>query len=115
MKVKDAMSKKVDYVFTGSKLKDVSKLIFIHNINGVPVVKGKKVVGFITERDILAKFFPTISEYMEDPVNTSNFERMEIKIDEVFDLTAEKIMSKRLVTIEPMDPILRAESLMLSH
>ncbi|KKR76828.1 MAG: CBS domain containing membrane protein [Candidatus Levybacteria bacterium GW2011_GWA2_40_8] len=115
MKVKDAMSKKVDYVFTKSKVKNISKLIFIHQINGVPVLSGKRVIGFITERDILAKFFPSIQEYIEDPVNTSNFEKMERKISEIFDLTADKIMSKRLVTIEPDAPILRAQSLMLSH
>jgi len=115
MKVKDAMSKKVDYVFTKSKVKNISKLIFIHEINGVPVLSGKRVIGFITERDILAKFFPSIQEYIEDPVNTSNFEKMERKISEIFDLTADKIMSKRLVTIEADAPILRAQSLMLSH
>ena len=115
MKVSDAMSKKVDYVFAKSKVKNISKLIFIHHINGVPVLDGRKVIGFITERDILAKFFPSIQEYMEDPVNTSNFEKMERKISEIFDLEASKIMSKRPVTIEPDAPLLRAQSLMLSH
>lgn len=115
MKVLDAMSKRVDSVNVSAKVKDVSRLIFVHKINGVPVIKGKKVVGFITERDILAKFFPSLHEYIQDPVNTSNFERMEKKIAEIFDLTAGKIMSGHPVTVHKDEPILKAQSLMLAH
>lgn len=115
MKVINAMSKKVDSVSVSAKVGDVSRLIFVHKINGVPVTKGKKVVGFITERDILAKFFPSLHEYIQDPVNTSNFEKMEKRISEIFDLTAEKIMSRHPVTVHQDEPLLKAQSLMLAH
>ncbi len=112
MKVLNAMSKKVDYVTPETKVKEFSKLIFSHRINGVPVLKKKKVVGFITERDILAQFLPTIKEYMEDPVNEGKFEKMEKKISRIFDLSAEKIMSKKIITISPHVPLLEALSKM---
>ena len=115
MKVINAMSRKVDSVTPTTKVKEVSKLIFIRHINGVPVIKKKKVVGFITERDILSQFFPSMREYMEDPVNEANFEKMEKKISKIFELTAEKIMTKRLVTISPQAPLLEAQSLMFMH
>lgn len=115
MKVLNAMSKKVDFVTPKTKVKEVSKLIFVHHINGVPVLKGKKVIGFITERDILHQFFPSITEYMEDPVNESNFEKMEKNIARIFDMTADKIMSKHPVTIHTNSPLLEAQSLMFMH
>lgn len=112
MKVADAMSKYVDFVSADTKVKDLSLLIFGRGINGVPVCEGKKVVGFVTERDILAKFYPSMQEYIEDPVHSSDFEGNEEKVQEVLDLTAEKIMSKKPTTVTPDTPLLRAQSLM---
>ena len=115
MKVANAMSRKVDSVAPKTKVKEISKLIFLHHINGVPVLKGKKVIGFITERDILHQFFPSMREYMEDPVNEANFEAMEKNITQIFELTADKIMSKHPITIHPDSPLLEAQSLMFMH
>ncbi|PJA00602.1 MAG: hypothetical protein COX78_00325, partial [Candidatus Levybacteria bacterium CG_4_10_14_0_2_um_filter_35_8] len=65
MKVQDVMSSRVDLVFTDTPVREVSRLIFGKGVNGVPVCNGKKIVGFITERDILAKFYPSMQEYIE--------------------------------------------------
>lgn len=115
MKVSDVMSKQVDYVTTDTKVKDVCRFIFGRGINGVPVCKGRKVIGFITERDILAKFFPSMQEYMEDPVHSADFEEMEKKTSEVLSLTAEEIMSKSITTVILNTPLLRAQSLMFTN
>lgn len=112
MKVADVMSKQVDYVSSDTSIKDVARLIFGHGINGVPVCKDKKVIGFITERDILAKFYPSMQEYMEDIVHMGDFELMEAKVSDIFSLTAYKIMSKKPILITPDTELLRAHSLM---
>lgn len=115
MKVADVMSKQVEHVARHTSIKDVCRLIFGRGINGVPVLDKKKIVGFITERDVIAKFYPSIQEYIEDPVNMADFETMEEKASEVFKLPAEKIMSKDPITVSPETPLLRAESLMFVH
>ena len=112
MKVRDVMQNKVDYVSTDSPLSEVAHLIFGRGINGVPVCKGKKVIGFITEKDILSRFYPSDREYMEDPVNESNFEQMEQKIGHIFSYTVDKVMSKHITTVTPDTPLLRAQSMM---
>lgn len=112
MKVADVMSTRIHYVSDRATVKDVARIIFGRGINGVPVVKDRKVIGYITERDILSRFFPTVQEYMEDPVNTSNFEEMEKKVAEILSLRADRIMSKNITTVTPETPILRAQSLM---
>ena len=58
MKVANVMSRQVDYVTKNTSVKDVCRLIFGRGINGVPVREGKKIVGFITERDVISKFYP---------------------------------------------------------
>lgn len=115
MKVSDVMSRHVDSVSAETKVKDLAVLIFGRGINGVPVCKGKKVVGFITERDILAKFYPSMQEYVEDPAHTGDFEEMEDKVQEIFEMPAEKIMSKNVTTVAPETQLLRAQSLMFIH
>lgn len=115
MKVSDVMQKQVDFVTPETTVKDVARLIFGRGINGVPVCKGKKIVGFITERDILRKLYPSMQEYIEDPVHTGDFEAMEKNVSEILDLPAEKIMNQQVLSIEADSPILRAQSSMLVY
>lgn len=112
MKVKDIMQKEVVFVSPKTSLSEIARLIFGHGINGIPVCKGRKVVGFVTERDILAKFYPTMQEYMEDPVHAGDFEGREEVISEILGLTADQIMSRNPTVIEPDTPLLRAQSMM---
>jgi len=113
MKVSDVMQTQVDFVEKDIPLRGVARLIFGRGINGVPVCKGKKVVGFVTERDILSKFYPSIQDYMEDPVHSADFEGMEKKLDEILDLPVSEIMSHTPTTITADTPILKAQSMMM--
>ncbi len=115
MKVSDVMSRQVDFVTTTTSVRDVARLIFGRGVNGVPVCDGKKVVGFVTERDILEKFYPSMQEFVEDPLHSGDFEAMEQKAIEVFSLSVEKVMSKHPTTVTAETPILRAQSLMFVH
>ena len=97
MKVSDAMSRHVDYVYKDTLLKDVAKLIFGRGVNGVPVVDHKKkLIGFVTEKDILSKFFPSMQEYIEDPFGSSDFEGMEQKIVNLPGLTKTHLLLARM-------------------
>lgn len=115
MKVADIMQKQVDYASIDSTVVNVARLIFGRGINGVPVCKGKRVIGLVTESDILARFFPSMQEYIEDPVHTRDFEGMEGKVSEILALKVEKIMSKNPTIVTPDTPLLQAQSLMSVH
>ncbi len=112
MKVKDVMQKDVLSVSPNTTLLNVSNIIFGHGINGVPVVDRGKMVGMITERDILGKFFPSLKDYIEDPVHEGNFEAMEQKAKEILTHPAEDIMNSKFVTVTPETPLLKANSVM---
>ncbi len=115
MKVKDVMQHDAVYVSPNAPAYEIARLIFGHGINGLPVCEGKKVVGFITERDILARFYPSMQEYIEDPVHSGDFEGMETRVNDILSLTATDIMSKHPETITADSPLLRAHSLMTVH
>lgn len=112
MKVSDVMSRQVEYVGVNTTVKDVCRIIFGGGINGVPVCEGKKIVGFITERDILEQLLPSMQEYVEDYAHARDFEGMEEKASEILALPVDAIMSKDPRTISPDMPLLRAQSLM---
>lgn len=115
MIVADVMNKQVDFVTTQTPVIDISSIIFGRSVNGVPVVDKLKLVGFITERDILSKFFPSVREYVEDPFREGDFETMEQKVDEIFGLKAKDIMTKDPISVKETTPLLRAQSLMFLH
>jgi len=112
MKVSDIMQRHVEFVNPDTKVVDVARIIFGRRVNGLPVCKNRKVVGFISETDILSKFHPTMQEFTEDPFLSSNFEKMEGKAQEILSLKAQDIMSKKPITIGADDLVLRADSTM---
>jgi len=112
MKVANVMSRHVDYVSADEKVEYASRLIFGRGINGLPVCKNKKVIGFLTEQDIISKVFPTFQEYIQDPIHNQNFEEMEQKMSDVFKIKVEKIMSKDVKTVKANTPLLEAQSIM---
>jgi CBS domain-containing protein/ubiquinone/menaquinone biosynthesis C-methylase UbiE len=106
------MQRHVESVSPDTKIVEVARIIFGRHINGLPVCDGKKMIGFISATDILSKFHPTMQEFTEDPFLSSNFENMEEKAQEILDLEAKDIMSKKLITVNVDDPLLRADSTM---
>lgn len=115
MRVKDIMESHVEFVSDTDSIRRVAHLIFGKRINGLPVVKNKKVIGFVTERDILSAFLPTMSDLIEDPVRSRNFELMEQQSEEILRLPVSKIMSTTPTLIKATDAIMKAESIMLTN
>ncbi len=112
MKVSDVMSRQIDFVRPDDRVQRVAVLIFGRGVNGVPVCEGKKLVGFVSENDILQKFFPSLRELDEDRVKESNFELMEEKASTILSLPVSKIMSSVPLTVKADTPLLRAQSMM---
>lgn len=113
MKVKNAFNKKVGYITLESTLLDAAKYIFGHNHKGIPVVNNsKKVIGFITEQDIMSQMFPKASELMEDYIHERDFEQMENNLKNILTQKVKNVMSKRVITIHIDEPLLKAESIM---
>lgn len=53
MKIEDIMSKKIIYCKYNDTIYDISKLMKKYDVGFLPIVKRKKIVGTITDRDIV--------------------------------------------------------------
>lgn len=114
MKVSQIMSRSLITVSEDTPASEVGRLIFTLGVAGVPVVRGKKLVGIITEKDILGKLLPTIKDLIEDYAHASNFELMEKNLANVFSAPARRIMNKSFLALPPETPLMRAQALMLA-
>lgn len=54
--IEDVMIRKPVTISPEASIEEAAKLIFLHKIGGLPVVRGKKLVGIITIVDILLAF-----------------------------------------------------------
>lgn len=117
MKVSEVMQRKVDFLAPQMPLRKAVKIIFGKKHSGLPVVdpKTKKLIGFVTDQDILSKCFPSMKEYVEDVVHGRDFSAMEKKLKEILKLEVKDIMNKSVDYIHKDDPILKAESTMKVH
>lgn len=115
MKASDIMQKKVDYVTPETSLHQAVKIIFGKAHMGLPVVasqKSRKLVGFVTDQDILSQCFPSIKEYVDDVVHAGDFSAMEQKLKEIMHLKVEDVMSKHVMYVKKDDPLLKIASIM---
>jgi len=114
MKVSDVMTRDVVTVEEDTPLKDVAELLLEHDISGVPVVYEGRVVGVVSETDILYKERGpegeprgTISWLLDAP--DASFRR------KLAARTAGEAMSSPPVTIRPTRPLAQAAAMMLEH
>ena len=122
-KVKDVMVKDVVSFKPTDPIHYVVWSLRQKRISGAPVVEGDRVVGVISERDImklleehdirLNLFLPSPFDVVELPV------RMKHELDEVMDnikkaaaVSIDEIMTVKVVTIEPTATISKAAKIM---
>jgi CBS domain-containing protein len=55
MKVKDAMHKGVDWVSPETPVIEIAKLMCEHDIGSIPIGENDKLIGMVTDRDIVCK------------------------------------------------------------
>lgn len=55
MKVREIMSRDISYVSPDTSIVEVAKLMQKKNIGSIPVCEGQKVVGIVTDRDIVIR------------------------------------------------------------
>ena len=103
--VRDIMTQDVIKVYPGTPVSQIARLMADNDISGLPVVdKNERVLGVITELDLVLRnthfklpaFFMILDQlvYLQRPNEQKRLARM-------LGVTAEEIMSKPAVTINP--------------
>ncbi|MDK2834225.1 MAG: hypothetical protein PWP63_1312 [Methanolobus sp.] len=104
---------------------DVARLLKQNNISGLPVVDDDKVVGIVSEGDLLkllevpdrsGLWLPSPFEVFEVPIRELiNWEETKRMLDDVGSKPVEEIMNKRVYTVSPEDSIEKASTIITKH
>jgi CBS domain-containing protein len=112
--VAQVMTPTVLTVQADASLKDVAQLLSDHGISGVPVVERKRVLGVVSQTDIVAKEQGPVAKrgrfasWFARPTKTADRERLEAR-------TAGDVMTSPAITIESWRTVAEAAALMLSR
>lgn len=107
------MKKKITSVSPDTDLQTVWSLIFKKNIHGLPVIdKKNKLLGIISEEDLLGKIYPEYGEFFED-LNHPRLNVFESRIKKLKHLKAKQVMNKIVFTTDKDSSIFKALAKML--
>ena len=114
MKVSEFMNRSVLSLEQDNPAIRAIKIIYNVGIKAVPIVKNKKLVGILTEEDILKNLFPSIKEFMEDS-RVRDFDAMEENLLRLLNQPIKKIMSADVRFVTESTPLMKAQSMMVLH
>lgn len=117
MKVKEIMTKDVITVSPDTPVKDIAEIMLKNGIGGIPVVEGDKVVGIVTEEDLIMKnvklHFPTYIQLLDAVIYLESLKRYEEDLRRAIGATARDVMSREVITVSPEDSVEDAATLMV--
>ncbi|MCP5407745.1 MAG: CBS domain-containing protein [Chromatiaceae bacterium] len=115
MLVKKIMTGSPRTVTPETGLLEVVSLMCLYRFSGLPVMDGGKMVGFIAEKDVLHKLFPTLEDMIADGLGSVDFDRMMGKYIDVVNLKVKDLMISNVISVSPEDHILKAASTMVRN
>ena len=111
MLVKDIMTTNLRTVTSDRKLGEVVSLMCIYRYSGIPVVDDGKLVGTVSESDILGKMFPKLEDLMGN-MAAVNYDEQMAQYGDVVHIRVKDVMTPTVITIKPDMHILQAASMM---
>lgn len=126
MKVKEAMNTEVITCKPGDPVSKVVELFKKHHISGMPVVDNEKVVGIVSETDILKlfkvqevssdMFLPSPLEIIEMPIRgVIRFEEFKKSFEDIHMKPVRDIMKKKVYSVSPDNSLEDASNMMVKH
>lgn len=111
MLVKDIMTTNVRTVTSDKKLGEVVSLMCVYRYSGIPVVDDGKLVGTVSESDVLGKMFPKLEDLM-DSMSSVDYEALMKQYGNVVNIQVKDVMTPTVITVRPDMHILQAASVM---
>ena len=113
MIVKDIMTTSVKAASPDTSIKEIASIMCFNKISGVPVVdENEKLVGILSEKDILHCMFPDMKEIMGDGGGAMDYEKLEGNYQDVMNKKVSDLMTSTVATVAADIPVLKAASMM---
>ena len=114
MNVEDIMTTNVRTVSSDKKLGEVVSLMCIYRYSGIPVVDDGKLVGTVSESDILGKMFPKLEDLMSG-MSAVDYDAQMDQYSDVVSITVRDVMTPVVISVRPDMHILQAASMMVGR
>jgi len=106
----DIMTTEVITVKKDTPLKDLAKILYNHNINGVPVVDDDgSLIGIICESDLIRKdkklHIPTVVTIFDGVFYLESPKKIEKEFKRISATTVEDLYTKKTVTVDEKTPL----------
>lgn len=116
MKVRSVLEKNVITLRENTTYEEAAKILHDSEISGAPVLDEKNdLVGILSEKDLLKVLFPYYASFSTNPESYLDFEERENKIKEVRDKPISNFMAKKVISVDPETPIIKAAGTMLAR
>ena len=119
MLAQDFMVKDVITVAKDTPLKEIARLMVEEEISGIPVVEDGKLVGMVTERDLLVRAkkldLPTFLPFIGGVLYLEGPKKLDEEMRKATATTAEEIMTIKLHTVKPDTSIQDIATLMVDR
>lgn len=125
MKVKDVMNSNLIFCKPEDSVREAAKILKENNISGAPVLKGEKLVGIVTEADLLKLliipekgelWLPSPFEVIEVPIRELlGWEETKKMLSDVGSTKIEEIMTKDVHIISSEASVEEASEHMIRH
>ena len=114
LKVKDLMTKEVLTVPPDMSVKEAARLLFEKEISGLPVANQEnKIIGMITEKDLIAMALPNYLEKLGDFDFILDEEPFLKKIADADKVKVKDIMRKEVLCVDEDTPLPEVARLMI--
>lgn len=119
MKVSEIMTTDVVTLTPDQTLEQAARMLVENKISGAPVVEGEKVVGMISERDLLrTQSVPRPPRYLEllgGIIFLDNVDEFKRQLELATAATVKEVMTRKVHSVTPDAPLLEAINLIVEH
>jgi CBS domain-containing protein len=116
---RDIMTRDVITVPSGTTVKELVGVFRDKHVGGVPVVDDGKLVGIVTEGDLMAMdadiHYPHYFELFDSVIYLGSQKKFKEQLEKAAAATVRDLMTEKVKTVAPDDPARKAATLMSDH
>src|SRR6056297_2911689 len=106
---KDIMTTDVITIDPETSVKDAANIMSEHGISGLPIVRDKKLVGIVTENDLIIKdkklHFPEYINVLGGIIYLESYKKFEEEFKKFTAVKVKELMTTDVITANPEDSI----------
>lgn len=116
MKVKDIMTRDLTSIQEDATIKDLIFVLEKSELSGVPVLDDEgKVVGFISERDVIEAALPDYFEMLRTAFYIPDIDQLSKKLEEIEDDSISEYMTEDVVSVSEDEEDLHVADLIIRN